>query len=108
VWGVASLRHDATTGKSLGPRRILSSEQQLLVPRHCEEHSDEAIQNLSADELDCFASLAMTHLPAMSVAVVVIVVVERPLEHGARPDRSRMGTTDGHPGINGLACSKGQ
>ena len=28
--------------------------------RHCEERSDEAIQNVAAG-LDCFASLAMTH-----------------------------------------------
>ncbi|NEW94491.1 hypothetical protein DY468_21280 [Rhodopseudomonas sp. BR0M22] len=28
--------------------------------RHCEERSDEAIQRLSAQPLDCFASLAMT------------------------------------------------
>ncbi len=31
----------------------------LFLRRHCEERSDEAIQNLSA-ALDCFASLAMT------------------------------------------------
>jgi hypothetical protein len=31
----------------------------ILFVRHCEERSDEAIQNLSA-ALDCFASLAMT------------------------------------------------
>jgi hypothetical protein len=31
----------------------------LLFVRHCEERSDEAIQNLSA-ALDCFASLATT------------------------------------------------
>jgi len=27
--------------------------------RHCEERSDEAIQSLLCDSLDCFASLAM-------------------------------------------------
>jgi hypothetical protein len=29
--------------------------------RHCEERSDEAIQNAKKKELDCFATLAMTN-----------------------------------------------
>ncbi len=32
--------------------------------RHCEERSDEAIQSLVAQRLDCFASLAMTRAPS--------------------------------------------
>ncbi|MDR1468952.1 MAG: hypothetical protein LBT00_06630 [Spirochaetaceae bacterium] len=34
-----------------------------LLPRHCEERSDEAIQWEKAVTLDCFASLAMTGRP---------------------------------------------
>src|SRR6201987_6430133 len=37
-----------------------------LVPRHCEERSDEAIQSCSTI-LDCFASLAMTVLRLMII-----------------------------------------
>jgi hypothetical protein len=40
-------------------RQILRHEGGLIVHRHCEERSDEAIQN-GATALDCFALLAMT------------------------------------------------
>ena len=29
----------------------------FTLPRHCEEHSDEAIQRASQTELDCFAAV---------------------------------------------------
>ena len=32
------------------------------MTRHCEERSDEAIQTLCAERLDCFAALAMMRL----------------------------------------------
>jgi len=32
-----------------------------MFVRHCEERSDEAIQNGRIAALDCFATLAMTH-----------------------------------------------
>jgi hypothetical protein len=35
-----------------------------VLPRHCEERSDEAIQSVRA-ALDCFASLAMTGLTVL-------------------------------------------
>jgi hypothetical protein len=31
-----------------------------LYPRHCEEHSDEAIHLTASGQMDCFAALAMT------------------------------------------------
>ena len=42
-------------------RRVSKGEARLLLSRHCEERSDEAIQTFCL-ALDCFAALAMTSL----------------------------------------------
>ena len=54
-----SVARSARRMRAGGTARVCRRSASLLYFRHCEERSDEAIQNLSA-ALDCFASLAMT------------------------------------------------
>jgi hypothetical protein len=59
--------------------------------RHCEERSDEAIQNRAA-ELDCFASLAMTRGLAPHMAAECLNLFPHrgdPSKAGLRPRRER-------------------
>jgi hypothetical protein len=49
----------ATTAWSIFPSPVSERDElERFIRRHCEERSDEAIQN--HERLDCFASLAMT------------------------------------------------
>src|SRR5579864_977643 len=50
------------------------------LPRHCEERSDEAIQQSVHQPLDCFASLAMTMQGVESVIATTVALVQLALE----------------------------
>src|SRR5262249_55973381 len=61
------------SGRASGCSGMSSS----ATPRHCEERSDQAIQNIAVI-LDCFASLAMTrailHLQFVSILTIIVSV----------------------------------
>jgi len=62
------VRQLGTTGKSGGARKFVSSDKQLLGAVVARSASDEAIQNLAAARLDCFASVRNDGLDCFAIA----------------------------------------